>query len=185
VAVTLSGSWLTGATQVNVSGAGVTVSNVIVVNNSTITATFTIAGNAATGSRSVTVVTPGGTSNATPFAVTAAPVAFSAGSGTGTFNAASQTLAFGNQNGTVSNTVTLKVSGSFPVTFQTAGFAAGSNAAFTIGTDTCSGATVPAGGTCNVTVTFAGAGFANRAATLQLAYTGDTSSPVTLGLTGR
>lgn len=185
VAVTLSGNWLTGATQVNVSGAGVTVSNVSVVDDHTITATFTIAVNAATGARNVTVTTPGGPSNAATFTVTPLPVAFTAASGSGALNAGTQTLAFGNQNGTVSSTVTVKVGGSVPITFQSASFAAGSDASFTKGADTCSGATVQAGGTCKVTVSFAGAGNSQRAAILQLPYTGDVDSPATLNLTGR
>ncbi|HEY8973155.1 MAG TPA: choice-of-anchor D domain-containing protein, partial [Burkholderiaceae bacterium] len=185
VPVTLTGQWFTGATQVNVSGTGVTVSNVAVVNDTTITATFTIARNATVGGRTVTVVTGGGTSNTSAFTVQAPPVVFTAATPPGTLNTATGTLAFGSQNGTVSSTVTVKVNGSAPITFQTAGLAAGSNASYTLGTDTCSGTTVAPGGTCKVTVTFAGAGFANRTADLQLPYTGDLGSPLSLTVTGR
>ncbi|MGE5199967.1 MAG: hypothetical protein ACM3H9_10030, partial [Rhodospirillaceae bacterium] len=61
VAVTLTGTNLTGATAVTVSGNGITVSNIQVVNATTVTATFTIARNPnPTGTHNVTVTTPGG-----------------------------------------------------------------------------------------------------------------------------
>jgi hypothetical protein len=185
VPVTLTGQYFTGATQVNVSGAGVTVSNVAVVNDTTITATFTIAGTAGATARSVTVVTPGGTSNAGGFTVQVPPVAFTAATGVATLNTNTGTLAFGSQSGTVSSTVTVKVSSAAAITFQTAVFAAGSDASYTKGTDTCSGATVAANGTCKVTVTFNAAGNTNRSATLQLPYTGGLGSPLALTVTGR
>jgi hypothetical protein len=187
VPVTLTGQWFTGATQVNVGGNGVAVSGVTVVNDTTITATFTIArtANASTTPRSVTVVSPGGTSNAGGFTVQVPPVAFTTATAPGNLNTTTQTLAFGSANGTVSSTVTVKVNGSAGITFQAASFAAGSNAAFTKGTDTCSGNAVAAGGSCKVTITFAGAGNANRTASLVLPYTGDLGSPLTLAVTGR
>ncbi len=187
VPVTLTGNWLTGTTQVNVSGAGVTVGNVTVVDDHTITATFTIARNAAATQRSITVVTPGGTSvaNAAFFTVVPPPVTFTAANGSATLNAGTGTLAFGNESGTVSSTVTVKVVGTATVTFQAATFAAGSDPSFTKGTDTCSSAVLAPGATCKVTVTFAGAGNANRTASLQLPYVGDLGSPATLTVTGR
>jgi len=71
VAVTLTGTNLTGTTAVNVSGAAgsVTVSGITVVNSTTVTATFTISATAALTARTVTVTTAGGTSNAVTFTV--------------------------------------------------------------------------------------------------------------------
>jgi hypothetical protein len=68
VAVTLTGSGLTGTTAVNVSGGGV-VSAVTVVTDTSVTATFTFAAGAAGGARNVTVTSPAGTSNAVTFTV--------------------------------------------------------------------------------------------------------------------
>jgi len=62
VAVTLTGTNLTGATAVNFSGTGVSASNVVVVNATTVTATFNITAGAALGTRAVSITTPGGTS---------------------------------------------------------------------------------------------------------------------------
>jgi hypothetical protein len=69
VAVTLSGSGLTGATNVIVSGTGITVSNFSVVNSTTVRATFHIAATAARTARSVSVVTPSGTIGGLTFTV--------------------------------------------------------------------------------------------------------------------
>jgi hypothetical protein len=75
VTVTLTGAALTGATKVN-AGAGITVSGLTVVNDTTLKATFAIASGATIGARSVSVNTPGGSSNAVTFNITAplAPV---------------------------------------------------------------------------------------------------------------
>ncbi len=62
VAVTLTGTNLTGTTAVAVSGAGVTVSGITVTNNTTVTATFTIAATAGLTARNVTITTSGGSS---------------------------------------------------------------------------------------------------------------------------
>jgi hypothetical protein len=69
LAVTLSGSNLTGATAVN-AGTGITVGAITVNPAGTqITTTFTIAANAGLGAHNVTVVTPQGTTNAVTFTV--------------------------------------------------------------------------------------------------------------------
>ena len=68
VAVTLAGSYLTGATAINVGG-GISANGLQVVNDTEITASFVIPANAA-GPQSVTVTTPSGTSDALPFTVT-------------------------------------------------------------------------------------------------------------------
>jgi hypothetical protein len=85
VAVTLTGTNLTGTTGVNVSCTiallctnGITVSNVAVVNATTVTATFTIAPNASIGllaGRNVSVTAPGGTSGNVTFTVVNPPAA--------------------------------------------------------------------------------------------------------------
>ena len=71
VNVTITGTFLTGATAVNVSGGGISVSNFAAVSGTTVTATFTIAPNATLTARNVTVTTPAGTSNAVTFTVIA------------------------------------------------------------------------------------------------------------------
>jgi hypothetical protein len=63
VAVTLTGTNLTGATAITLSGTGITVSNLTAVNSTTVTATFTIAASAGLGARNISVTTPGGTTN--------------------------------------------------------------------------------------------------------------------------
>jgi len=73
VAVTLTGTNLTGATAVNVSGTGVTVSNLAVVNSTTVTATFTMSATATLSARTVSVTTPGGTTNTVTFTVVNPP----------------------------------------------------------------------------------------------------------------
>ena len=275
ITVTLTGQYLTGATQVNVSGAGVAVSNVVVVNDTTVTATFTIANNAVQGAaHNVTVVTPTGTSNAETFTVVAplpptltlvspasvlrpatgsvnytvvltgtnlvgvtltentanfgivsytvdsatqitaivqvqsntafggktltvrnsanatatatlnvvAAVSITAASGSASLNGSNTTLAFGNETVATSATVTVTVAGGAAVTFQTA--AVGGNATFGKGADTCSGSTKNPGDTCQITVTFTGAGNGNKTGSLSVPFTGASGSPLTLTLTG-
>jgi len=75
VAITLTGSGLTGTTAINVSGAGVTVSGLTVVNDTSVTATFTITAGAGLTARTVSVTAPGGTSNTETFTVVNPPVA--------------------------------------------------------------------------------------------------------------
>jgi len=70
VAVTLTGTGLTGTTAINVSGGGIAVSALTVVSNTSVTATFTISAGATASARNVTVTAPGGTSNAVTFTVT-------------------------------------------------------------------------------------------------------------------
>lgn len=65
VAITLTGTNLTGASKLTVSGAGVTVSNLTVTSATTATATFTITSTAALTARTVTITTPGGTATGT------------------------------------------------------------------------------------------------------------------------
>ena len=71
VAVTITGTGLTGATGIS-AGAGISVNGMTVVNATQITANFVVASNASTGARSVTVTTPGGTSNSVSFTVVSA-----------------------------------------------------------------------------------------------------------------
>jgi hypothetical protein len=71
VAVTLTGTGLTGATAVTTSAANITVSGVTVVNDTTVTANFVIGANTALGAKNVTVTTPGGTTAPVTFTVVA------------------------------------------------------------------------------------------------------------------
>jgi hypothetical protein len=69
VAVTLTGTSLSGATRVNVSGSGVTASGIQVLNDTKITANLTINTGAAHTPRNVTVTTPNGTTGSVAFTV--------------------------------------------------------------------------------------------------------------------
>jgi hypothetical protein len=73
LAVTLTGTGLTGTTSVNFSGNGITVTNLVVNSNTSVTATINIAAFAPAGARNVTVTAPGGNSNAVTFTVTVPP----------------------------------------------------------------------------------------------------------------
>jgi hypothetical protein len=97
--------------------------------------------------------------------------------------ATTRTLAFGNLTGAQASTVTVSV-GAAPVTFGTATVTNTTGTAFSKGVDTCSGATIPAGGTCTIQVRFAApAGNNARSATLSLPDNG-AGSPQSLRLTG-
>ena len=282
VAVTLTGSYLSGATSVNVTGTGITVGNFVIVDDSHITTTFAIANGAAATVRNVTVVTPGGTSNVATFTVvtppqptltglvpsagvrptspstnytvvltgtnlnlpgttltegsanfsianytvnsatqitatvtvfsntsigqktltvttlggtatvsftvysaTGAAVLFTSESGVASLNAAGTTLAFGNQTGSQTDTVTVTIGGTTAVSFGTATVANGTPAAFSKGADTCSGNTKSPGSTCTISVIFNGPNGNNaRTGTLSVPYAGATGSPRNLALTG-
>ena len=73
VAVTLTGTNLTGTTAVTVSGTGVTASAVTVVNATTVTANLTITATASLTARNVSVTTNGATSNTLTGAFTVHP----------------------------------------------------------------------------------------------------------------
>jgi hypothetical protein len=94
---------------------------------------------------------------------------------------AGNTLAFGNQPGPVSSTVTLNVVGSGSVTFGTASVAGNR---FSKGTDTCSGHTVTGGSSCTITVNFNGTGFTPRTGTLTVIDSTGAAIAATLNLTG-
>ena len=96
------------------------------------------------------------------------------------------TLAFGNQTGNVSSTVTLKVVGTGSVAFGTATVTGGGFGAsrFNKGADTCSGNTVAAGGTCTITVNFNGTGNTPRTGTLTVIDSTGAAIAAALNLTG-
>lgn len=70
VAITLTGTNLTGATAINLSGTGITVTNIVVINDTTVTANFVIASGTSSGIQNVTIIAPAGTSNSVAFNVT-------------------------------------------------------------------------------------------------------------------
>jgi uncharacterized repeat protein (TIGR01451 family) len=159
------------------------------------TATYTLVGNvpasapAGASTNTVVVATPASvadpdlSNNTATDTDTIVPrvqgtVSFTAATPPGTLGGGA--LNFGNPAGTVSSTLTLTVS-SASVTFGTAAVS-GSNR-FTKGADSCSGATVAAGGTCTITVNFNGAGTTTRNGTLSVPDDG-AGSPQTLSLTG-
>jgi len=94
------------------------------------------------------------------------------------------TLAFGNQPGTVSSTVTVKVLGASPVTFGTATVSGTRFSKGTVPADTCSGHTVAGGGTCTITVNFNGTGTTPRTGTLTVVDSTGAAIAVALNLTG-
>jgi hypothetical protein len=177
VAVTLTGTNLTGATSVTVSGNGVTVSGVNVVNDTTVTATFSIAPAATLSARNVSVTTPGGTSNNVTFTIRGATVTISAPSPslvTGTATAHSGTITVSNTaSGATAGPLTLTAA---PQVVKTAGPAA---ATFTITGGTCtSGTVVNPGSSCTVIVTYTPSGTTTSTAHLSLANTGAASNPL-------
>jgi hypothetical protein len=91
------------------------------------------------------------------------------------------TLAFGNQPGTVSSTLTLKVGAAGSVAFGTA---AVSGNRFSKGADTCSGHTIAANASCAITVTFNGSGNTNRTGTLTVIDSTGAAVAAALNLTG-
>jgi hypothetical protein len=94
---------------------------------------------------------------------------------------AGNTLAFGNQPGTVSSMVTLTVAGSGSVTFGSATVAGNR---FSKGADTCSGHTVAGGSTCTITVNFNGTGAFNRTGTVTVIDSTGAAIAPSLNLTG-
>ena len=158
VAVTLTGSNLSGATAVNVSGTGVTcAANTIAVTGGTsLKVNCSIASTAAAGARNVTVVTPAGTSNAETFTVTKPGFALAGTtvpivngqlvlsiSGTG-----SETVTVTNTNG-VNETISTSLA-----LVTTSGN--GKNGSYGVGTaSTCTpGLVLAPGASCTVVVTF-------------------------------
>ena len=74
LAVTLTGTGLTGTTAVNFANTGVMVTGFTVTSATTVTATINIAAGATAGAGNVTVTGAGGTSNAVTFTVTVPPI---------------------------------------------------------------------------------------------------------------
>ena len=104
-------------------------------------------------------------------------------------NGTGTTLSFGNQSGPVSDTVTVTVGGTGPVTFGAATVTnGGGNTNFSKGaTDTCSGTTRAVGATCQIQINFnAPTGTSSRTGTLSVPYNGPAGSPSPrqLNLTG-
>jgi hypothetical protein len=109
-------------------------------------------------------------------------VSFASATNPGTL--AGNTLAFGNQPGPVSSTVTLNVVGSGSVTFGTATVAGTRFSKGTVPVDTCSGHTITGGGSCTITVNFNGTGFIPRTGTLTVIDSTGAAIAATLNLTG-
>jgi hypothetical protein len=106
-------------------------------------------------------------------------VTFSSATNPGTLSG--NTLAFGNQTGAVSSTVTVQVVGSGSVSFGTA---AVTGTRFSKGADTCSGHTVAGSGTCTITVNFNGTGNTPRTGTLAVIDSTGAAIAAALSLTG-
>ena len=121
--------------------------------------------------------------------IVTAAVAFTSESGVASLNNAGTTLSFGNQSGNVSDTVTLTIGGTGPVTFGTATVSnGGTNINFSKGvTDSCSGHAFSVGQTCQIQINFnAPTTTSSRTGTLIVPYTGPAGSPspAQLNLTG-
>ena len=91
-------------------------------------------------------------------------------------------LNFGSQDGSVSHTVTLKVSSATSITFEKVTTEGGDDR-FSVDADNCSGKTF-SGGSCQVTVKFDGSGDAKHTGFLVVPYTGGVGSPQKLKLSG-
>jgi hypothetical protein len=191
LAVSLTGTNLSGATAVNVSGTGVTCA-VTGSTATTVAANCSITAGATTGARTVSVTTPNGTSGTVTFTVTAPPpgtVSFTSASfGTLSTLLGARTLSFGNINSTtVTSTVTLTVGGGTAVTFGTATVSDGlGQGTFSKGVgDTCSGTTRAVGATCTIPVTLAMPGGGNTVSlgNLSVPHNG-SGNPATLVLAG-
>ena len=179
--VTLTGTNLTSA-NLTEGASNFNLTNVV-VSATQITATVQVQAGAALGATTLTVNTAGGTATV-DFTVLASPVAFTSESGPASLNGGNA-LAFGNQTGAQNDTVTLTVSGTAPVTFGNPLLTNTTGAAFSKGTDTCSGSTRSPGDTCTIQVLFnAPNGNNNRAGNLSVPYTGAGGSPVVLNLSG-
>jgi hypothetical protein len=150
IAITLTGTGLTGTTSVNVSGNGVSVSGMTVVNDTTITATFAFSPGATAGARNVTTTGPGGTSNALTFTVTVPPA--------GLFSIAPNTGARGTSETVTLTGITLTGATSVNVSGGGGGGGGVTVPAFTVVNDTTITATFTVSATAaltarNVTVT--------------------------------
>jgi hypothetical protein len=165
VAVTLTGTNLTGATAVNLGG-GVTCTG-ITSTATTVTANCAITAGAALSTRSVTAATPAGTANGVTFTVQSAvtvtpltitlPVGTSTGTGTVTFT---NNATAGGASVLVSS---VAVTGGTALTWF---FSKDTTA----GADTCTGVSVAPGASCTY-----GVRFTNVGATRPGAHTGNIS----------
>ncbi|MBO2008303.1 beta strand repeat-containing protein [Hymenobacter negativus] len=157
--VTITGTNLTGATNLQLNGATVTG---FVVGNGGTTITFTIPAGASSGLLAVT--TPGGTAvSATPFTVTAAQLTVSQGNTAYPSNG--QAYSFGPQTLGVTSapvTFTLTNPGSAPLIIT------GSSTTGPFNAGPLSSVTVPAGGTATVAVTFTPTTAGTQTGTLRL-----------------
>lgn len=79
-------------------------------------------------------------------------------------------------NGSASQTFTLTNSWLLPAQAGTASISGTGASLFTIGTDTCSGFSIAAGGTCQITVTYAPTSKGSHVASLAVPFTGASSS---------
>lgn len=111
-------------------------------------------------------------------------LAFTGESGSGSFVLATTTFAFGNVGANTVNTLTLRSSGTAPVTV---GAATVTGARFTLGTNTCTGQTLAVGATCTIQLRFDGSGglfgLNPSAGTLSVPFNGP-ASPKVLLITG-
>ena len=114
------------------------------------------------------------------FTVVPPPVSFTAESGVATL--VGPILVFGSQSGPVTDTVTVTIGGTGPVTFQTATvIECTPGTAFSKGADTCSRSTRNPGDTCTITVNFNAPTNNSPNRTLSVPYTGAGGSPVSPG----
>jgi hypothetical protein len=159
--------------------------------NVVFTVTAGVANNAAAGAvnNAATLTMPAGVTDANAADNTATDAdTVALGTGRAAFtsaspvalNATGTTLNFGAVGPGATSTVTVSVT-TAPVTFGQAQLG-GSNR-YTIGADSCSGQTVPAGQTCSITVNFDGTGTTTRNGTLTLVDDG-ANGPQALALTG-
>jgi hypothetical protein len=178
-AVTLTGTFLDGATTVNVPGTGVTCTIAPTGQTSltTLTANCAITAGAALGSRNVSVGTPTGTSNTVAFAVTGATVTF-AGPTAFTTTPADTTT----KNGTITVSNDAAATGPLRLTANPAIAKTSGPGTFSItGGGTCAnGMVVNPGSNCTINVRYAPPGGSTTTATANVTITGSGLAAATL-----
>ena len=183
VPVTLTGTLLTGATQINVAASGITCSISGTATATTVPANCSIPYTEAIGQRNVTVVTPQGTTNVAAFRVLTGGATFTAPSPSLQSTPANTSTKTGTI--TITNIAPLNNPNAGPITLTSAptiakvGTVGGT---FSITGGTCvSGFVInPGGGTCTITVQYVpGTSTATGNARITISDTGTTTPTLT------
>jgi len=179
VPVTLTGTYLDGATSVN-AGANITCAIAPAGQTSltTLTANCAIGTGAALGARTVTVTTPTGTSNTVAFTVTGATVTIGAPAPVLTTTPANTTT----KTGTITVSNAAAATGPLTLTANPAIAkvgAAGGTFSIVAGGTCVSGAVVNPGGSCTINVQYVPAGTATATANVTITGSGLAAATLT------